>query len=44
MSPKKIAKVYGERTFTWHRRIKGANKKFASRLTRRRLNRGAFDI
>lgn len=39
MSPKKIGKVYGDKTFTWHSRIKGKNKKLASRATRRRLNR-----
>ena len=39
MSLRKIAKIHGERTFGWHRRIKGINKKISSRLARRRLNR-----
>jgi hypothetical protein len=39
MSLRKIGKIYGEKTFGWHRRIKGANKKLSSRIARRRLNR-----
>jgi hypothetical protein len=39
MSPKKIGKVFGDRTYLWHRRVKKYAKVHNSRLVRRRLNR-----
>jgi hypothetical protein len=39
MSPKKIGKVFGDRWYKWHSRIKKDSKKQNSRIVRRRLNR-----
>ena len=38
-SLRKIAKIYGEKTFSWHTGVKKQNKKHSSRVARRRLNR-----
>jgi len=38
-SLRKLGKIHGDKTFGWHTRIKGANKKLSSRVARKRLNR-----
>jgi hypothetical protein len=39
MSPKMIGKVYGDKWYSYHRRIKKDSKKLNARMVRRRLNR-----
>ncbi len=43
MSLRKIGKTLGDKTYTWHSKIKKWSKKHNSRVVRRHLNRNIFN-